>query len=61
MTELLQYTKEMELYDSEIPYIKAKYRILIEHDLTQNTIESQFNISFLDLDNNPINEINLST
>ena len=57
MTELLQYTKDFELYDPEKPYIKAEYRILIEHDLSQNIIDKQFSITFLDFDNNTISEL----
>lgn len=60
MTELLQYTKDFEPYDSEKPYIKAEYRILIEHDFSQERISEQFNISFLDFDNKKLNGLDIN-
>jgi len=60
MTELLQYTKDFEPYDSEKPYIKVEYRILIEHDFSQENINDKFNIIFLDSDNVELKKLDIN-
>ena len=56
MKELIKYTADFDLFDSKNPHIETKYKILIEHDNTLESIHQKLNFKFVDINDEIIAE-----
>lgn len=56
MKKIIEYTSDFDNYNSELPFLECKYKILVTHDNSLSSVSEKISFSFINPDNSIVKE-----